>query len=83
MVVQNVVEALLQDSQCTLKNYVTELLAPKNPLLHFLKLYILEAKDALRVVVSDGCSLHLTNLHLHYVFKETTTDEVIVLPLER
>merc|ERR1719469_836296 len=39
------------------------------------------AEYSLGVVVCNGCALHLTNLHLHDVFEETSTDEIVKLTL--
>lgn len=67
LVLQDIVKHLFEDGQRALENNVAELLAAKDSLFHLFELHVLESEDALSVVVRNGCSLHLTDFHLHDV----------------
>ena len=82
LILKNIVQDLLHHRQTSVENNIAKLRAPKHALLHFLQFDIFKAKDLLRVVVCDGCSLHTANFHLHDVFQETATNQIVVFTLE-
>ena len=67
LVIQNVIKNFLKDCHRRLKHDVAELRAPKDTLLHLIQLDVLEPKYLLRIVVSNGRTLHLADFHLAVV----------------
>lgn len=76
------VKDFLKQAQRNGKNLIREFLTAENSLFHLFKLDVLETKNFLCVVVCNGSTLHLSNLHLHNVLEETTPDQIIELSLK-
>ena len=68
LVLKDVVQDFLKNCQAASEDDVGKLTAAKNPPLHVFKLDVLKSKDLLCVMVSNCCSLHLADFHLHDVF---------------
>ena len=68
LVLKNVVQDFLENGQAASEDNVGKLTAAKNPPLHVFKLDILKSKNLLCVMISNCCSLHLADFHLHDVF---------------
>ena len=81
VVIHDEIEHFLNQGNRVGKHEVGESFAAENSVFHVLEAYILEAEYFLGVVVCNGCALHLTNLHLHDVFEETSTDQIVKLTL--
>ena len=68
LILKDVVQDFLKNSQAASEDDVGKLTAAKNPPLHVFKFNVLKPKNLLCVMVSNCCSLHLADFHLHYVF---------------
>lgn len=82
MVIQDEVEDFFDEGYRVGEDDVGEGFAAENSVFHVLEAYVFEAEDFLGVVVGNGCTLHLTDFHLHDVFEETSTDKIVKLTLE-
>lgn len=76
LIFKDMIEDALKQSKRLVENDIAELRASENTIFHLFQFDILEAKDFLCVVICNCCTLHSSNLHLHYVLQEATTDKV-------
>jgi len=81
LVVKHVIKDLLKHRQRTLKHNIRELWAAKDSAFHILQFNVFKPKNLLSIVVGNCSALHLTNLHLHDILQEATSDKVIEFSL--
>jgi hypothetical protein len=74
LVGQNKIEDLLNQTETWIENNVTEFRTTEYSFLHLFKWNILEAEDFLSVMIGNRCPLHTTDLHLHNVLQEPTSN---------
>lgn len=83
LVSQDKVKNFLNQTETRVENTVAELGAAEHASLHLLQLNVLESENLLGIVVSDRSTLHLSNFHLHDVFEEPSTNQVVKFALKR
>jgi formate/nitrite transporter FocA (FNT family) len=74
LIFKDIIKDLLNHAQTWFEHNIWEFSTPENSLLHVFQPDVFKPEYFLSVVISDKGALHASNLALHDVFKEATSD---------